>query len=414
MAKEIGTAAPRRFSRAAEDNWALQWPRSIRVYSKMAREDSQVKSVLRAVTQPIVRTSWRLDPNGADPDVVRMVAEDLNLEVTGEELADPVSRSPRRVSWKHHLRRVLRWMLVYGHAYFELVWDDADEAQDGLTHLRKLAPRHPESISEITVADDGGLESIKQTRVNGAGLVTIPVDHLVAYVAEDDRDDWVGESMLRAAYKHWRLKDEFLRLEQVVLDRNGMGVPVMKTGNMADQEAMDRAYEIVEGVRSGEHSGAAIQHDESLDIKGVSGQLVSPREAIAYHDAQIARTALAHALNLEGKGGSYALASVQMDLFFQALNEIAQSVADIANEHLVREMVQQYNGSEGPYPVITFDLIDAKSSLSPTDLAQLKNAGLIFSDPRLEEHLRRLYELPAKQPPEEWDTESKGSDNADE
>ncbi|MCH6197455.1 DUF935 domain-containing protein [Corynebacterium mastitidis] len=405
MAKEKGYAHRQGhyIGRAAEDNWELQWPRSISVYSKMAREDSQVKSVLKAIIQPIIRTSWRLDPNGADTDVVRIVAEDLNLKVTGEDMGDPILRTPRRVSWGKHLRRALKMMLVYGHAYFELVWDDASEAEDGRTHLRKLAPRHPETISKINVAADGGLESIEQTGLGSGGTVTIPVENLLAYVADDDRDDWVGESMLRAAYKHWRLKDEFLRLEQVVLDRNGMGVPVMRTAPMATDEDMDRALSIVEGIRSGEHSGAAIKDGEVLEIKGVSGQLVSPREAIAYHDAQIARTALAHALNLEGKGGSYALASVQMDLFFQALNEIAQQMADTANQFLVREMAMTYAGGlDGPFPMITFDTIDARTTLTPNDLAALKNAGLIFADPRLEAHLRRSYELPPQQPYDEY------------
>lgn len=399
MAKERGFSRPRnsRFGRAAEDNWELVWPRSVRTYAKMSREDSQVKSIIKGVIQPIMRTTWRLDPNGASPEVVQMVAQDLNLPVTGEAMDNPVLRTPRRVSWKKHLRRALKSMLVYGHSYFELVWEDAEDTEDGLTHLRKLAPRHSETITQINVAPDGGLESIEQAGTEGP--VVIPVDDLLAYVADDDRDDWVGESMLRAAYKHWVLKDQFLRLEQIVLDRNGMGVPVMKVNAMADEGDMDRAAAIVEGVRSGEHSGAAIKDGETLDIKGVSGQLVSPREAIAYHDSQIARAALAHALNLEGKGGSYSLASVQMDLFFQSLNEIAQQMADTANQYLVRDMVEHYSGDAvGPFPIITFDIIDARTTLTPNDLAALKNAGLIFADSVTEDHLRRQYEMPARQP----------------
>ncbi|WP_018119410.1 phage portal protein family protein [Corynebacterium mastitidis] len=410
MAHEIGYARRQGDfpGRAAEDNWDLQWPRSIRAYSKMAREDSQVKSVLKAIIQPVARTSWRLDPNGAAPEVVQMIAEDLNLQVTGEDMDNPVVRTPRRASWSRHLRRALKTMLVYGHSYFETVWEDADETEDKRTHLRKLAPRHPETLTKINVADDGGLISIEQAGVGAAGPVVIPVSELLAYVTDDDRDEWVGESTLRAAYKHWRLKDEFLRLEQIVLDRNGMGVPVMRTAPMAEQEDLDRASEIVEGVRSGEHSGVAIKDGEALDIKGVSGQLVSPRDAIAYHDSQIARTALAHALNLEGKGGSYSLASVQMDLFFQGLNEIAQQMADTANQYLVREMVVRYCGDEvGPFPMITFDTIDARTTLTSNDLAALKNAGLIFADPRLEAHLRRLYELPPQQPHDEYRTENR-------
>lgn len=396
MAKEIGYAVAHRNKRAAEDNWELTWPRSVRMYSKMTREDAQVKSVLNAVTGPIKRTTWRVDPNGADERIVRMVAEDLNLPVKGEEVALPYRRSPRRVSWKSHLARVLRWTLTYGHAYFELVFDDATETEDGMTHLRKIAPRHPASLSKINVAEDGGLESIEQYGKLEKS-VTIPVKNLLAYLHEDDDDLWVGESMFRAAYKHWILKDEFLRLEQLVLDRNGMGVPVATASDFAEQQEVNDLQALAEGLRSGEASGAALKHGQTLDIKGVSGQLVSPRDAITYHDAQIARTALAHALNLEGKGGSYALADVQMALFFQNLNQIAQTVADTANQYLVRDMVDAYTGEVDAYPLIEFDTIESIKMLTPNDLATLANAGVIFMDATTEDHVRRQYEMPPKE-----------------
>lgn len=386
-------------SASREDNWDLRFPQSIRVFSKMAREDAQVKAVIKSVIQPITGTGWRIEPNGADPAVVRAIAEDLNLPVKGEELSAPVAQNPRRVSWAKHLQRALRWSVIYGHAYFELVWEDASETEDGLTHLRKIAPRHSDTIQDINVAADGGLESITQKPVDGRMReIRIPVEDLLVYCPDDDHDDWIGESMLRAAYKHWSLKDELLRLEQTVLDRNGMGVAVMNTGEAPDEKDMDVAQAIVEGVRSGTDAGVAIKHDEKFSIEGVKGQLVSPRPAIEYHDAMIARTALAHVLNLEG-GGSYNLSDVIVDFYFQAENDIAQYMADTANQHLVREMCFKLTGqTTGPYPVISFDRIEAKRSLTPADLALLKNAGLLFAGPATEAHLRRVYELP----PEEW------------
>lgn len=404
VAKEKGYAHPgitagHAVSASREDNWGLRFPQSIRVFSKMAREDAQVKAVIKSVIQPITRTGWRLEANGADPAVVRSIAEDLDLPVKGEELSAPVAQNPRRVSWSRHLKRALRWMLVYGHAYFELVWEDASETEDGLTHLRKIAPRHSDTIQKINVATDGGLKSIEQRPIDGKLRATaIPVEDLLVYCHEDDHDDWVGESMLRAAYKHWRLKDELLRLEQIVLDRNGMGVSSLELNEEADEEDADRAQEIVTGVRSGEDGGVVLKHGEKFGIEGVKGQLVSPRPAIEYHDAMIARTALAHVLNLEG-GGSYSLSDVIVDFYFQAENDLAQYMAETANQHLIREMCFKLTGqTSGPYPIITFDRIEAKRSLTPADLALLKNAGLLFAGPVTEAHLRRIYEMP----PEEW------------
>lgn len=395
---ELGGSRPVRRSALSDDNWALQWPKSVRVFAKMAREDAQVKSVLRAVTLPIERTTWRIDPNGADDEVVRMVSEDLRLPVVGESGSDPVGVTGGRVSWREHLPWALR-MLTFGHAFFEKVYTDGE---DGPQRLRKLAPRLQDTIKEVVVAPDGGLEAIVQRQISDGRGVLLPevrldVSRLLAYVHDPETMDWLGTSILRPAYKHWRLKDRLLRLEAEVLDRNGMGVPVYKSVSDVDAADLARGEELATGLRSGESAGASIPASAELTIEGVKGQLVSPREAIVYHDSQIARTALAHVLNLDGGGGSYALGDVQMDMFIQSIDTYASYVATVGNKYLVEDMVEKYTGEKaGPFPLITFDAIGSTTGISPEALTQLINAKAIFTDPALEEHLRRKYELPAK------------------
>jgi hypothetical protein len=51
----------------------LRHPESVRVYDQMRRQDAQVASVLRAVTLPVRRTPWRVDPAGARARVVQLV-----------------------------------------------------------------------------------------------------------------------------------------------------------------------------------------------------------------------------------------------------------------------------------------------------------------------------------------------------
>ncbi|MDP1165706.1 hypothetical protein, partial [Klebsiella pneumoniae] len=81
----------------------------------------------------------------------------------------------------------------------------------------KLAPRPQKTISAFNVALDGGLESIRQYAPASTGRVLygltgveIPVSRLVAYVRDPEPGDWRGNSILRPAYKHWLLKDEFM------------------------------------------------------------------------------------------------------------------------------------------------------------------------------------------------------------
>ena len=57
----------------------LLWPNSIRTYTRMMREDARIFSVLYAISLPIRRTQWRIDPNGAKDEVAEFVASNLGL-----------------------------------------------------------------------------------------------------------------------------------------------------------------------------------------------------------------------------------------------------------------------------------------------------------------------------------------------
>jgi hypothetical protein len=59
----------------------LAWPLSISVYDRMRSQDPQVGSVLRAVTYPVRRTRWWIEPNGARDEVVEHVAADMGLPI---------------------------------------------------------------------------------------------------------------------------------------------------------------------------------------------------------------------------------------------------------------------------------------------------------------------------------------------
>ncbi|HWJ09056.1 MAG TPA: hypothetical protein VNS46_06735, partial [Nocardioides sp.] len=183
----------------------LVWPKSVEVFDRMRRQDAQVSSVLRAVSSPILRTGWSIDGKGVPDEVVEFVASNLGLPILGAEIDGDNTATLRgrdRFSWSAHTRLALT-CLPFGHSYFEQVYR-YDEA--GMARLRKLAFRPQRSISKINVARDGGLVSIEQHQpamVPGTpGSKALPVSRLVAYVLEREGGNWLGVSLLRAAYKN--------------------------------------------------------------------------------------------------------------------------------------------------------------------------------------------------------------------
>ena len=387
-----------------ETNPDLMWPKSLNVYDKMRREDAQVGSVLRAVTLPIRSAAWVIDPNGAREEVVEFVATNLGLNVKGKDPIQPL-RTRGRFSWGEHLRLALL-ELVYGHSFFEQVYRiEGDRA-----HLAKLAWRPPRTISDIKVARDGGLISIVQDGILGlgdGGGVTIPVSRLVAYVNDREGGNWLGQSLLRPAYKNWLLKDRMLRAQALTVERNGLGVPVYTgapvpesaTGTERDaweKSEKEAGLKLATGFRAGEAAGASIPHGATLELKGVTGKLPDTDQPIRYHDEQIARAVLAHFLNLGTETGSWALGSTFANFFTDSLNAVAEHVAEVTQQHVVEDLVDINWGETEPAPRIIVDPIGSEQPATAEAIAALVDAGIIRPDEPLEAFMRSAYGLPVK------------------
>ncbi|MDY0112698.1 MAG: hypothetical protein RBS21_00300 [Corynebacterium sp.] len=393
----------------------LLWPNSVRTYTRMWREDSRIASVYYAIALPILRTPWRIDQNGASDEVTEFVAENLGLPIAGADGTKPKARTRDRFSWSKHLKLALRH-LQFGHQVFEQVYRIGDD--DGRAHLRKLGPRPSATIAYWDVALDGGLVGITQfppgtsfgsplgTAQGGmAGLqLQIPVSRLVVYVRDPDPGQWIGNSLLRPAYKNWLLKDELIRIEATAARRNGVGVPKIVAPESVSQAAIGSTdlqpyLNVAQGYRGGNSAGVALPFGTDMELMGVKGNLPSGfiRQAIEYHDKQMALAALAHFLNLD-RGGSYALASVQSDTFSEGVQQVAEDIRDTAQAHIVEDLVDVNWGPDEPCPQLVCEEIGSRQDASAAALQMLVGAGLITPDPGLEAFERQHMGLPAVDP----------------
>ncbi|MCV7255675.1 hypothetical protein H7J86_26270 [Mycobacterium hackensackense] len=384
----------------------LRWPLSLVTYSRMPREDARCWSLLSAIGLPIRRTQWRINPNGAEDHVVAHIAADTGLPIVGDNGGDkPIPRQRDRFSFKSHLRDALS-CLRYGHSIFEQVYryDDTGGPFDGKFRLRKLAPRPQFTIRAFNVARDGGLLSIVQDdivdgRLSLSDSKLIDISRLVVYRNEPEPGVWIGTSLLRPSYKHWLLKDELMRIQAAAARRNGIGVPVAYT-NEADkgnQKKIDDYEKIASRFRGGMSAGAAFPAGAKLEILGVQGNLPDMQQAIEYHDKQIALAGLAHFLNLD-RGGSYALASVQADVFVQSVQAIAEDIADVFNQHVIEDLLDSNYSIDIGCPLLVCDEIGSRQDATAQALALLVQAGLLDADPQMKAFIRQLLGAPALDP----------------
>lgn len=388
-----------------EDNPDLRWPLSIDVFDRMRREDPQVKSVLRAVTLPLLRTEWVLDGSGCRDEVTEHVAGDLGLQIKGKPPVAPL-RSKGRLSFKEFLRLALL-ELPYGHSIFEQVYtlDTANRF-----HIKKLAWRPPRTIADMEIAKDGGLVAVIQHGHSGsAQKVRIPVDRLVVFANEREGANWLGESLLRSAYKMWLLKDRVLRIQALTAERNGLGIPVLTAGKPPESGEFDeivawldaeieRLEEIAKNARAGEVAGVALANGSTMEFKGVSGKLPDTMGPIRYYDEQIARAVLAHFLNLGTETGSWALGSTFANFFTDSLNAVAQHIADVTNQHVIEDLVDKNWGPNEPAPRLVPAPIGEQQQVTAEAIKALVDCGAVVVDAPLRAYLRDKFTMPVEDP----------------
>ncbi len=385
-----------------DSNIDLRFPASTVPYDRMRREDGQIGSVLRAITHPIISTAWRLVGDDVRPEVMSFVSSELGLEREKGQ----ARRRRQGIVWRDHLREALL-MLPFGFMPFETVYD-IGPASPGLedptspgklyAHLSKLAPRMPRTISEVRTGRDGGLAGILQAppmpapgQPTAPYGVFIPVDRLVMYVNDREGADWTGNSVLRSCYKHWLIKDALMRLGAQIVERNGMGIPVVTYTNDADKTEAQR---MARSVRAGAEAGGALKAGMTLSLVGVTGSTADELPRVKYHDEAIGRSLLAMFLNLGHDNGAKALGATFVDYFLLFVEAIIANVQEVATEHIIRDLVELNFGPDEPYPSLVADDLTAESTPTAEALKALADAGLITPDEKLEGDVRRRYGLP--------------------
>jgi hypothetical protein len=406
----------------------LRFPWSPLIYDRMRRSDAQIAALLQSIRLPIIGAKPILQTEDVRPVVAAFVKNQLGLDDRGR-----ARRRRSGIVWSEHVHHALL-MLVYGFMPFETVYEagpppvDLDvrgnsgdirreanasvvdyELPPVMHHLRKLAPRMPRTLKRVVVSRDGGLAGIVQQPLPDTIItpgeidgIFIPVDQIVMYVNDREGADWYGQSILRAPYKHWMIKDVLLRLGAQIVERNGMGVPIVTGGNDPEQ-----AKKFAEDFRAGANAGGWLPEGATLALVGVTGSTKDELPLVKYHDEAIARSALAMFLQLGSTdSGSRALGETQVDAFLRSLMAVLNNIAETTTEHVIRDLVERNFGPDEAYPVLTFDDLTTEQTATVDGLVALAGAGLlgdVASDTPLKEDVRRrlgLPDLPA-QPVEE-------------
>lgn len=351
-------------------------------YDKMRLADAQVKAGLQAIKLPLLAADWYVEPAGdapRDQEIAEFVQDGL-MNMTA--------------SWHDTLRQILL-MLDYGTMPFEVVW----EIQDGRAGLRKLAPRMPKTISKWYLDDSGGFRGVQQLAIRGNEMtfVDIPPEKMLVFVNEREGSNYRGTSVLRAAYKHWDIKNRLYMIDAIAKAKRGIGIDV---GTIKGPDAAARKGDVERALMSlqahEKQFMVEIEDEFSYRVEGVAaGRTLDVLSSIEYHDTLILRSILAEFISMgTGSTGSLAMHRDKSAFFMLALKGVAQNITHTINSYLIPRWVSM-NWTVEAYPRLVHSRLESRDAYQIAQAAgTLLQAGALTANRETEDALRQMLELP--------------------
>jgi len=375
----------------------LQPPGCYDIFDKMRLSDGQVGAALAVIKLPILRAEWSVEP-ASDTAEDRMIAEFIERDLRS-----------MTTSWQATLRQILLH-LDYGSMPFETVWDVGD---DGLVHLRKLAPRMPRSVLKWLIDENGGFAGIQQGafKTSGWTLVDIPANKLVLFVNEQEGANFRGISVLRRAYKHWFYKDGMYRIDAIANEKRTVGIDigVIKPGatdkaNLKTQ--LERALMTLHAHEKNYIVTDEENYEYKLETGGARGNANAIMASIEHHDWHILRSVIAEFVGMgTGSTGSRAMHRDKTSFFLMALEATSDNIADAGSTYLLRPWVD-FNWRVKEYPRMRYSRLDTRDTQQLAQaVQQLVSVGALTPGEDTERELRTQLDIPEETRPFEAEPE---------
>jgi len=389
----------------------LRGVRRSQAIRQMVSNDATIGALLFCIKMLVRQVDWRVDPGSED--------------ATDTEAAEFISGAlfeDMSSSWADTLSDIVSF-LPWGWSLHETVYkrregDSPDPSRrsrftDGRIGWRKWPIRSQETLYRWQFDDTGGVQAMEQMAPPDYRVRIIPIDKALLFRTESNRGNPEGYSILRNAYRSWRMKTRIENLEGIGIERDLAGLPVaylppeyMDPNATAAQRATYQAVkDLVAGIRRDEQEGVVMPmaYDANgkplFDLKLLSSggaRQFNTNETINRYDHRILVSSLADFLLLGAeKVGSFALSSDKTDLFAVALGAWLDGICGVVNQHAIPRLLR-LNGMTvtSPPRLCHSDIESMPLDVVADYVTKLVNVGGITPDGSLEDHLRDLADLP--------------------
>jgi hypothetical protein len=409
---EIGTTGLRRSGGYITEEFlpSLQQVRGTRVWREMSDNDPVIGAMLYAIDKIIGRLEWRIEPFDQEQG-------SLDKKVFVEECLYDMSDS-----WDATVSNILS-MLSFGFSYHEIVYkqrsgDNKDARKrskysDGKIGWRKWPIRSQETLNNWLLDPNGGIQGAVFLDPSTGKRFAIPIDKALLFRTTTVKNNPEGRSLLRNAYRPFYYKRRIEEIEAIGIERDLVGLPVAhvppeylsSTATPAQAAVIGRIQEIVTRVKRNEQEGVIfpVVYDEAghklfdLTLLNSGGQRqFDTDKVITRYDSRIAMSILSDFILLgHDRVGSFALGSSKIDLWTMAVDAIANSLAEVVNQHAIPRLLRINGMGLENLPYLTYGDVAAVNLTELADFVQkLAASGVLVPDENLEAYLREVGNLP--------------------
>lgn len=384
LAKEIGDTGTQIYYGDIDDEYNnnLKGTDGVTVYDKMRRSDGTIRAVIAITGLPIRRARWFIQP--ASEDKKDQEIRDF-LDFALFEYMDMV--------WDDLLRQALL-MLPFGVMVFEKVFEIGMFEGKEVVLWKKLGPRMPASIESWATEDNK--TGIRQNTSQG-NVVSIPIEKLLVFVNDMEGENWWGSSILRAAYRNWKMKQKIELLDMIAHEKQAIGIPYANAPDGATQAEMDRAEEILKNARAHNNQYVLMPAGWEFGFQDMKGDTTrNPEKSIERHSREIMKSVLAQFLDLgTGSVGSRALSEDHSDMFLKSLEAVANNIAGVFNKYAIPQLVDLNFSNVEKYPTLEFaDISRRDVNAISTAYQRLVQVNVIEPTEDDERYMRELLNLP--------------------
>lgn len=356
------------------------------ILDEMRRSDSTTSTALRIVKLPVQSAKWKITPASDD-------AQDVKV-------AGVVQHNLDFLGWKQVMKEIMLY-LDFGFSIFEKVVDLIESPEYGAyLGISELGSMKQRTVYKWLQQDGTpGITQLDPTG-SGGGEISVPMEKLIIFTNDMEGKNYAGRSLLRPAYKHWYMKEGLYKIDALAHEKNGLGIPNLKTPAKATDPDKEAAREVVRNIRANEAAFSEMPEGFELTFLDMMARTVrDPMNSINHHATAIMKSVLAAFLELgssTSKGGSHSLSKDLSALFMKSEEATADYIKEVMQRKFIPDIVNMNFPTTKVMPTITYsDLQDTDATTLAEAVGILVGAGAVTPEATLEEHLRTIYDLPS-------------------